>query len=255
MKAVILAGGFGPRISKESHLRPKPMIEIGGRPLLWHIMKLYSAYGVYEFIICAGCMQHMIKEYFANYYLHSSDITFDFTRGGMVTVHSNEAEPWTVTVADTGLHTMTGGRISRVRSYIGEEPFFLTDGDGVADIDIGALLQFHRTKKKLATITAVNAQQRFGVVETDKAGLVTDFREKSGVDSINGGFMVLEPGVFNYIQGDETMFEREPMARLAANGQLAAYRHMGFWQCMDTLREKAMLEELWAGGKAPWKVW
>jgi len=261
LKAVILAGGFGTRISEESHLRPKPMVEIGGQPLLWHIMKIFSHYGVHEFVICAGYMQHTIKEYFADYYLHHSDVTFDFTRGGAVTVHSNVAEPWKVTIADTGLHTMTGGRVLRARDYIGEGPFFLTYGDGVADIDIRALLRFHKEKKKLATITAINVDQRFGVLRLDKNDLVTEFREKGGMDNhnINGGFMVLEQGVFDYIGGDAAMFEQEPMERLVADGQLAAYRHEGFWQCMDTLRDKVYLENLWEGGaqgaKAPWKVW
>jgi len=255
MKAVILAGGFGTRISEESHLRPKPMLEIGGQPLLWHIMKIYSACGVNDFVICAGYMQHTIKDYFANYYLHHSDVTLDFTRGGAVTVHSNVAEPWKVTVADTGLHTMTGGRLLRAQKYLNGEPFFLTYGDGVADVDIAALLRFHKERNRLATITAVNAEQRFGVLRADENGHVTAFREKSGMDSVNGGFMVLEPGVFNYIGGDADAFEREPMTRLVADGQLAAYRHTGFWQCMDTPRDKNLLEELWNGGNAPWKVW
>ncbi|MDR0530753.1 MAG: glucose-1-phosphate cytidylyltransferase [Oscillospiraceae bacterium] len=257
MKAVILAGGLGSRITEESHLRPKPMVEIGEQPLLWHIMKLYSHYGVNDFIICAGYMQQKIKEYFSSYYLHRSDITFDFTRGGAVTVHSNVAEPWKVTVADTGMHTMTGGRLLRARGYIGEEPFLLTYGDGVADVDIGALLNFHHEKKKLATVTAVSTQQRFGVMRADENSLITEFREKSGMDniSINGGFMVLEPKIFDYIEGDATVFEREPMERLTAEGQLAAYQHKGFWQCMDTLRDKLLLEQLWDSGKAPWKVW
>ena len=254
MKAVILAGGFGTRISEESRQQPKPMIEIGGKPLLWHIMKIYAAYGVYEFVICAGYLQHVIKAYFADYCLQGSDVTFDFTRGGAAVLHSS-AEPWKVTIADTGLHTMTGGRILRAQKFIGKEPFFLTYGDGVADIDIGALLKFHREKGKLATITAVSAQQRFGVIEADADGQVVEFREKSGIDSVNGGFMVLEPGVFEYIQGDETIFERESMPRLAADGQLAAYRHEGFWQCMDTPWEKTLLEKLWGNAEAPWKVW
>jgi len=259
MKAVILAGGFGTRISEENQLRPKPMLEIGGRPLLWHIMKIYARYGVGEFVVCAGHMQHVIKEYFAGYYLRRGDVTFDFAHGGAVTVHASAAEPWKVTVADTGMETMTGGRILRVRDYIGEEPFFLTYGDGVADVDIGALLRFHRENGRLATVTAVRVEQRFGVIRAGDGGIVTEFREKSRMDGhiINGGFMVLEPGIFDYLDGDAAVLEREPMERLAANGQLAAYPHGGFWQCMDTHRDKLLLDGLWGedGAGAPWKVW
>ncbi|MCI8417939.1 MAG: glucose-1-phosphate cytidylyltransferase [Lachnospiraceae bacterium] len=257
MKVVILAGGLGTRISEESHLRPKPMIEIGGKPILWHIMKEYSHYGYYEFIICCGYKQHVIKEWFADYYLHNSDVTFDFTRGNEMTVHSNVAEPWRVTLVDTGLHTMTGGRIRRVRSYIGEEPFFLTYGDGVADVDIPASLAFHQAHGRIATITTVTLDQRFGVLEVNEEGQVDAFREKAEQDGgrINGGYMILNPEIFSYLEDDHTIFEQGPMGRLAAEGQLMGYRHNGFWQCMDTAREKEKLEKLWALGQAPWKIW
>ena len=257
MKVVILAGGLGTRISEESHLRPKPMIEIGGKPILWHIMKEYSHYGYYEFIICCGYKQHVIKEWFADYYLHNSDVTFDFTRGNEMTVHSNVAEPWRVTLVDTGLHTMTGGRIRRVRSYIGEEPFFLTYGDGVADVDIPASLAFHQAHGRIATITTVTLDQRFGVLEVNEEGQVDAFREKAEQDGgrINGGYMILNPEIFSYLEDDHTIFEQGPMGRLAAEGQLMGYRHNGFWQCMDTAREKEKLEKLWALGQAPWKTW
>ena len=257
MKVVILAGGFGTRISEESHLRPKPMIEIGGMPILWHVMKLYSHHGFNDFIICCGYKQHMIKEYFADYYLTRSDVTFDFTRQGAMTVHSNIAEPWRVTLVDTGLTTMTGGRVRRVRKYIGDETFMLSYGDGVSDVDIPRLLDFHRSHGKKATITAVNVGQRFGVLDTAQDGQILSFREKQDADGslINGGFMVLEPEVFSYIDGDSTAFEKEPMERLARDGELMAYRHEGFWQCMDTQRDRQMLESLWADGRAPWKVW
>lgn len=257
MKVVILAGGLGTRISEESHLRPKPMIEIGEQPILWHIMKIFSAYGYNEFIICAGYKQHIIKEYFADYYLHTSDVTFDFTAGGEMTICNNISEPWRVTIVDTGLNTMTGGRIKRIQPYVGDETFMLTYGDGVADIDIAALVDFHRSHGKLATLTGVNVTQRFGVLGLSEAGEVTAFREKRSQDSgvVNGGFMVLSPRVFDYIEGDSTVFEQEPLERLSSEGQLMAYRHDGFWQCMDTQREKQQLEEYWASGKAPWKVW
>lgn len=257
MKVVILAGGFGTRISEESHLRPKPMIEIGGQPILWHIMKTYSMYGFNEFIICAGYKQQIIKEYFANYYLHRSDITFDFAHGGEMTVHNNVSEPWKVTVVDTGLNTMTGGRVKRIAPYVGNEPFMLTYGDGVADIDIAKLAEFHKEHGKLATLTGVNVTQRFGILDIDDQGAINEFREKKRDDGgvINGGYMVLEPEVFDYIEGDSTIFEQTPLNRLAEEGQLDAYRHDGFWQCMDTQREKEQLEEMWASGKAPWKVW
>lgn len=257
MKVVILAGGFGTRISEESHLRPKPMIEIGGMPILWHVMKLYSHYGFNEFIICCGYKQHVIKEYFADYYLHRSDVTFDFTRGSEMTVHNNIAEPWKVTLVDTGLNTMTGGRVKRVRRYIGDEPFMLTYGDGVSNVNIPALLAYHRSHGKAATITAVSVGQRFGVLDVEANGKIEAFREKQETDGslINGGFMVLEPKVFDYIEGDATAFEKEPLENLARDGELMAYRHDGFWQCMDTQRDKHLLETLWAEGNAPWKLW
>lgn len=257
MKVVILAGGFGTRISEESHMRPKPMIEIGGQPILWHIMKTYTHFGLSEFIICAGYRQEIIKDYFANYYLRSSDTSFDFTDSGKVTIHSSASEPWKVTVVDTGLNTMTGGRIKRIQPYIGNEPFFLTYGDGVADIDIDKLLAFHQSHGRSATLSAVNIGQRFGVMRLGDDGSVLSFREKNTTDGdvINGGFMVLEPTVFNYLEGDDEIFEQRPLEKLVADGQLAAYRHSGFWQCMDTQRDKMQLEELWREGRAPWKVW
>lgn len=258
MKVVILAGGFGTRISEESHLRPKPMIEIGGMPVLWHIMKYYSAYGHHEFIICCGYKQEVIKEWFNSYYLHNSDVTFDFTDGKKMKVHNNIAESWKVTLVDTGLHTMTGGRIKRIRDYTGEEPFMLTYGDGVCDVDLSKLLAFHKEKGRTATLTTVKVSQRFGVLDIDAGTqLVKDFREKSENDSvrINGGFMVLEPGIFDYISGDASVFEQECFEKLVKNEQLAAYKHNGFWQCMDTQREKEKLEEYWMSKKAPWKIW
>ncbi len=257
MKVVILAGGLGTRISEESHLRPKPMIEIGGKPILWHIMKEYSFYGYHEFIICCGYKQHVIKEWFADYYLHNSDVTFDFTKGNEMTVHNNVAEPWKVTLVDTGLTTMTGGRVRRVRSYIGEETFFLTYGDGVADINIPELLAYHKSHGKLVTLTTVTLDQRFGVLDVTEEGRVEAFREKDAQDGgrINGGYMVLNPGIFDYLENDQTVFEKKPLQRLAAEGQLMGYKHNGFWQCMDTAREKEKLEKLWASGKAPWKIW
>lgn len=257
MKVVLLAGGLGTRISEESHLKPKPMIEIGEQPILWHIMKSYSHYGFNEFIICAGYKQHIIKEYFADYYLHRSDITFDFSDGGSMTVHNNISEPWKVTVVDTGLNTMTGGRVKRIAPYVGNEAFMLTYGDGVSDIDIGKLVDFHKSHGKLATMTAVNVGQRFGVLDIDDGGKIEAFREKEQGDGavINGGFMVLQPEVFDYIDDDTTIFEKAPLERLAHKGQLMAYNHDGFWQCMDTQRDKFQLEELWIDGKAPWKKW
>ena len=257
MKVVLLAGGLGTRISEESHLRPKPMIEIGGMPILWHIMKHYSHYGFQDFVICCGYKQHVIKEFFADYFLYNSDVTFDFSRGGEMTVHSNIAEPWRVTLVDTGLTTMTGGRIKRIRKYVGDETFFLTYGDGVSDVDLPALLEFHRAHGKAATLTAVRVGQRFGVLDAAPDGRIASFREKQDADGsrINGGFMVLEPVVFDYIEGDETAFEQEPLTNLARDGQLMAYRHDGFWQCMDTQRDRLLLEKRWASGEAPWKLW
>lgn len=258
MKVVILAGGFGTRLSEETGLRPKPMIEIGGMPILWHIMKIYSHYGFHDFIVCAGYRQAFIKEWFANYFLHTSDITFDFTKGqNDIVVHSKHTEPWRVTVVDTGLDTQTGGRIKRVQKYIGNEPFLLTYGDGVGNVDLNALTAFHRSQDRLGTISVYNYEQHKGVVEVGGDGYVDAFREKSEMDGelINIGFMVLEPEVFQYIEGDEISFEKEPMERLVRERQLAAYVHHGFWQCMDTAREKQQLEKYWASGKAPWAVW
>ena len=257
MKVVVLAGGFGTRISEESHLKPKPMIEIGGQPILWHIMKEYSSYGFNEFVICAGYKQQVIKEYFANYYLHRSDITFDFTAQNEMVVHNNVAEPWKVSIVDTGLNTMTGGRIKRVRDYIGNDTFMLTYGDGVCDINIKELYDFHKKSGKLATMTAIQPGGRFGTLDIDESNTIERFSEKRKEDGgwINGGYMVIEPQVIDYIDGDQTVFEREPLERLAAEGQLQAYKHDGFWQCMDTLRDKNLLEELLEQNKAPWKIW
>ena len=257
MKVVMLAGGYGTRISEESHLKPKPMIEIGGKPILWHIMKEYSYYGFNEFIICAGYKQHVIKEWFANYYLHNSDITFDFSDDNKMTVHSNVAEPWKVTIVDTGLNTMTGGRLLRVKDYIGDETFMLTYGDGVCDIDMNELLAFHREHGRTATITAVQLGQRFGILDITDDGVITSFREKDAEDGarINGGYMVLEPDVFDYLKDDTTIFEQEPMKRLAADGKLMAYEYDGFWQGMDTKREMDKLNGLIESGQAPWMVW
>lgn len=258
MKVVILAGGFGTRISEESLFKPKPMVELGGMPILWHIMKIFSAYGCYEFIICAGYKQHIIKEYFADYFLHTSDITFDFTGGkNDMIVHRNMSEPWKVTVVDTGLHTMTGGRVRRIRDYLKEEPFLLTYGDGVADLNIGELIRFHRSHGKLVTISAYNAEQRFGVMGIDEDGTVKKFCEKPWENGnlINIGFMVCQPAFLDYIKGDSTVLEKEPLETVSRLGELMAYRHEGFWQCMDTVREKEKLEKLWASGSAPWKVW
>ena len=257
MKVVLLAGGFGTRISEESHLRPKPMIEIGGKPILWHIMKYYSSFGFNEFIICCGYKQHVIKEWFANYYLHNSDITLDFTKGNEMTVHNNVAEPWKVTMIDTGLNTMTGGRIKRIQPYVGNEPFMLTYGDGVSNVDLNTLVKFHQEHGKIATMTAVNVGQQFGVLEIDKDGTINKFREKNDSDGgvINAGYMVLNPEIFDYIDGDDTVFEKKPLETVAAEGQLKAYIHKGFWKCMDTQRDKEQLEKMIASGEAPWMVW
>ena len=257
MKVVILAGGYGTRISEESHMRPKPMIEIGDKPILWHIMKGYSAHGFNEFVICCGYKQHMIKEWFADYFLYNSDVTFDFSQGGEMTVHNNVSEPWKVTLVDTGLDTMTGGRIKRVKKYIGDERFMLTYGDAVSDVDFNELIRYHESHGKFATVTAISVDQRFGVLEIDENNNVESFREKSPLDDsrISGGFMVLEPEVFDYLESDETVFEKGPMMQLAKEGQLKAYRHEGFWQCMDTKREMDRLEKMWREGNAPWKIW
>lgn len=255
MKAVILAGGLGTRISEETSVKPKPMVEVGGKPILWHIMKIYSAHGVNEFIICLGYKSYVIKEYFANYFLHMSNVTFDMAKNKME-VHHNNAEPWRVTLVDTGDDTMTGGRIKRLRPYLGEEDFCCTYGDGVGDVDISKLLAFHKEKGCLATLTATQPPGRFGALVLSE-GKVSRFQEKPQGDGawINGGFFALSPKVLDYIDGDDTAWEKEPMDRLAREGQLSAYLHHGFWQPMDTLRDKSHLEELWASGKAPWKVW
>ena len=257
MKVVILAGGLGTRISEESHLKPKPMIEVGDAPILWHIMKYYSSYGFNEFIICCGYKGYVIKEYFADYYLHRSDVTFDFANNNEMIIHNNVAEPWKETVVDTGLHTMTGGRLKRIQKYVGDQTFMMTYGDGVSDIDLDALLEFHRVHKKAATLTAIQPGGRFGVLDIDDNETVRQFSEKAKEDGgwINAGFMVLEPEVFDYIEGDDTFFEKEPLENLALDGKLAAYRHEGFWKCMDTMRDKGMLDELWNSGQAPWKRW
>ncbi|GHT79020.1 glucose-1-phosphate cytidylyltransferase [Actinomycetota bacterium] len=257
MKTVILAGGFGTRISEESQFKPKPMIEIGGNPILWHIMKSYSYYGHNDFIICAGYRQDAIKEYFANYYLHNSDITFDFSDNNAITIHNNVAEPWRVSVVDTGLNTMTGGRIKRVKDYIGDETFLLTYGDGVCDLDINELIKFHNNSGKLATLTAIQPSGRFGVLDIATDGTVQRFAEKSKEDGgwINGGFFVVDPKVLDYIPDDSTVFEKEPLERLSDQGQLAAYKYDGFWQCMDTLRDKNLLDSLITSNMASWVKW
>lgn len=256
MKCVILAGGLGTRISEETHLKPKPMIEIGGKPILWHIMKIYSAHGVNNFIICCGYKGYVIKEYFANYFMHMSDITFDMSNNSMH-VHQKNAEPWQVTLVDTGEDSMTGGRLKRVSEYVkNEDAFCFTYGDGVADIDITSLLAFHRQHGKSASVTAVQPPGRYGALAREGTK-ISGFIEKPRGDGgwINGGFFVLSPKVLSYIAGDATPWESEPLARLAGEGQLMAYEHKGFWQPMDTLREKNMLEDLWQSGKAPWKTW
>lgn len=256
MKTVILAGGFGTRISEESHLKPKPMIGIGDKPILWHIMKEYSQRGFQDFIICLGYKGYVIKEFFADYYLHTSDVTFDLCNNEM-TVHNNHSEPWKVTLVETGLKTMTGGRIKRIKDYIGNEPFMLTYGDGVSDIDMNDLIRFHQSHGKIATVTSVNVGQRFGVLDISENNQIMSFREKDQIDGsyINAGYMVLNPEVFDYIEGDETSFEKEPLEKLAKEGQLMAYKYHGFWKCMDTQRDKMQLEALWESGNAPWKVW
>lgn len=258
MKVVLLAGGFGTRISEESQYKPKPMLEIGGKPILWHIMKEYFYYGYNEFIICAGYKQHIIKEWFANYFLNKSNVTFDFTSGKSTTIiHEQYCEPWKVTIVDTGLHTMTGGRIKRVQPYIGNETFLMTYGDGVCDVDIRKLVKFHQEHGKIATLTAVMLEQQKGILDVGGDNAVKAFREKSQHDGalINAGYMVLNSDIFDYIEGDETIFEKEPLELLAEQGQLMSYMHKGFWQCMDNKREKDMLEKLLSAHKAPWKKW
>lgn len=257
MKVVILAGGFGTRISEESHLKPKPMIEIGDAPILWHIMKLYSHYGFNDFVVCCGYKGYIIKEFFADYYLHRSDITFDFSCENKMTVHNNISEPWRVTLVDTGLNTMTGGRIKRVADYIGNETFMLTYGDGLSDVNLAELLSFHRQHGKMATVTAIQPGGRFGVIDIEEDSTISAFHEKNIEDGgwINGGFMVLEPGILDLLVDDTTVFEKKPLETVANHKELVAYKHSGFWQCMDTLRDKILLEELFESNKAPWKVW
>lgn len=255
MKAVILAGGFGSRLSEETSLRPKPMVEIGGKPILWHIMKIYAAHGIEDFVICLGYKGYLIKEYFANYYLHTCDVSFDLA-GGAMEVHRSETEPWTVTLVDTGEATMTGGRLQRALPYIGDEDFCFTYGDGVADIDISALIAFHRDQGTSATVTAVQPPGRFGALDVD-GQRVREFEEKPRGDGgwMNGGFFVLSPQVGRYLGDATTVWEQEPMRALARDGQLACYRHSGFWQAMDTLRDRNQLQGLWDSGSAPWRVW
>lgn len=255
MKVVILAGGLGTRLSEETTVRPKPMAEIGEKPMLWHIMKTYSHYGFNEFVICLGYKGYMIKEYFSNYFLHNCDVTFDM-HTNEISVHQNVNEPWKVTLVDTGAETMTGGRVKRIQPYVAGETFMMTYGDGVADVDISALIEFHAAHGKAATLTAVQPLGRFGALDLE-GDSVLSFREKplGDGDWINGGYMVLEPSVFDHIDGDATVFEHEPMQSLAVDGELIAFQHMGFWQPMDTLRDKMQLEKLWDSGEAPWKVW
>ncbi len=257
MKVVILAGGFGTRISEESHLKPKPMVEIGEKPILWHIMKIYSHYGFNDFVVCLGYKAYCIKEYFAHYFLHEADITFDFRSSDKQYVHNHHAEPWKVTLVNTGLNTLTGGRVKRIQKYIGNEPFMLTYGDGVGNVDISKLVEFHKSHGKLATVTSVQPSGRFGALELIEGNIVRGFQEKPQGDGgwINGGFFVLEPEVFDYIEGDSTIFESAPMEGLAEDNQLVAYKHSGFWQPMDTIRDKDNLENLWQKNKAPWKLW
>ena len=255
MRTIILAGGLGTRISEETHIKPKPMIDIGGKPILWHIMKLYSHYGINDFVICLGYKGYVVKEYFANYYLHQSDVTFDMV-GNKIEIHNNHSEPWRVTLVDTGDETQTGGRIKRVQQYVGNETFCMTYGDGVSNVNIGEVIAFHRKEGRSATLTAVQPPGRFGSLGLEGTK-IKHFQEKPQGDGawINGGFFVLEPSIFEVIDGDETVWERTSLETLAESGQLSAFKHTGFWQPMDTLRDKIKLEELWASGNAPWKVW
>ncbi len=258
MKTVILAGGFGTRISEETQTKPKPLIEIGGKPVLWHIMKEYSYYGFNDFIICAGYKQELIKQWFSEYFLYNSDVTFDYTHGDeRMLIHDQHVEKWSVTVVDTGLYTMTGGRIKRVQKYIGNEPFMMTYGDGVCDVDIGKLVEFHQKHGKIATLTAVMQEQQKGILSIGEDNTVKSFREKNLTDGapINAGYMVLEPGIFDYIEGDQTVFEKDPLEKLVNEGELMSFMHRGFWQCMDNIRERNILESLLANGRAPWKKW
>lgn len=277
MKVVILAGGMGTRISEETVLKPKPMIEIGDKPILWHVMKHYSHYGFNDFVICCGYKQHMIKEWFADYFLYNCDVTFDyrnmieehrmvdtdghtikeFNQGVTLEIHKSKTEPWRVTCVDTGYNTMTGGRIKRIQKYIGDEPFMLTYGDGVCDVDISELVKYHQSHGKIATLTAVVQRQDKGILDISEVGAVRSFREKKTVDGtpINAGYMVLQPEIFDYLNGDTCVFEQIPMMKLADQGELMSYRHEGFWQCMDSMRERELLEKMWRTGKAPWKIW
>jgi len=257
VKVVILAGGLGTRISEESHLKPKPMIEIGQRPVLWHIMKIYSHYGFNDFIICLGYKGFYIKEYFAHYFLHESDVTFDFRDGNKQVTHHHEAEPWRVTLVNTGMHTATGGRVKRIQDYIGNETFMLTYGDGVSDINMAELVQYHQAHGRLVTLSAVQPKGRFGALDLHAEGQVAAFQEKPQGDGgwVNAGFMVLEPGFFDYIGGDSMSLESEPLEKAAQEGQLMAYKHSGFWQSMDTMRDKVLLDNLWDKRQAPWKLW
>lgn len=257
MKVVILAGGYGTRINEDSMRYPKPMIEIGGKPILWHVMKYYSSYGYNEFVICCGYMQHLIKEWFADYYLYNSDITLDFTHGNEMTIHRNIAEPWKVTLVDTGIDTMTGGRIKQIEKYVQKEAFMLTYGDMISDVNINELVEYHKQQGKIITLTTVNIGQQFGVLDISKEGKVERFREKNDTDGtlINAGFMVLEPKIFKYIQSDSTIFERDTLERLSTNQELAAYIHKGFWQRMDTQRDLEKLQSLVEKQQVPWKIW
>lgn len=257
MKVVLLAGGFGTRISEESHLRPKPMIEIGGRPILWHIMKIYSHYGFNDFVICLGYKGYCIKEYFAHYFLHQSNVTFDFINGNQRIVHNHTTEPWRVTLVDTGQETMTGGRVKRVRSFVGNEPFMLTYGDGIGDVDISELLEFHKSHGRVATVTSTQPTGRFGALNVNDENKVESFQEKPQGDGfwVNAGFFVLQPEIFDFIEGDGTILEREPLENLAREGQLMTYKHRGFWQPMDTMRDRLLLEDLLKTNQAPWVTW
>lgn len=257
MQAVILAGGYGTRISEESYLRPKPMIEIGGKPILWHIMKIFSYYGINEFVICLGYKGYCIKEYFANYFLHESDVTFDFTQNGNYRIHQNKAEPWKVTLVDTGLDTMTGGRVKRIQPYIEEKQFLLTYGDGVGNINIKKLIEYHQKHKKLVTVTSTQPSGRFGLLNLDKNNNVLSFHEKAVEKNgwVNAGFFVMNTNVFDYIKNDQVSLEKEPLEKLAINNELCAFRHHGFWQPMDTMRDKKLLEDLWEADSAPWAIW
>lgn len=256
MKTVILAGGYGTRISEESHLRPKPMVEIGGMPMLWHIMKIYSAHGLNDFIICCGYKGYMVKEYFANYFLHMSDVTINL-QNNKLEIHRNLAEPWKVTLVDTGLNVGTGGRLTKIREYLDQQPFCMTYGDGVANVDICELIKFHESGHQKATVTGIRPSARFGILSVEN-GIVSDFEEKPRKDKsdwINGGFFVLDNSVLDLIESDEVFFERQPMQQLSKDGQLAMFQHEGFWMCMDTLSDKNALEKLWQSGEAPWKIW